>query len=73
MRLTEQDVAEFQRLWREELGAEITAERARAEAMKLLGLVSLARQVPTDEELAAVRERRRELLPLLTERITYDH
>jgi len=73
MRLTEHDVAEFQRLWREEFGVEITPERARAEGVKLLGLMSLVLQPPTDEELDAARERRRALAPLIRERITNEH
>lgn len=70
MRLTESDVAKFRLLYKEELGLEITPERALAEGLKLLSFVSLISQPMNEDDRAATRPRRNQLLPLLTQLLT---
>ena len=62
MELTEEDLREFSRLWREEFHEEITPEDARAVASSLVELYwVLARPLPTETGSTDTNE----VLPLL--------
>ena len=61
MYLSDEHISEFQELWRDHFGKEISKEAAYESAVKLITLVELAYQPLTYEDLKAVEKSRKEI------------
>ena len=61
MRLTDEHITQFQTLYKERFGAEISREDAHEKGIKLLRLMSLIYKPMTGEEQDKVRERKEKL------------
>lgn len=70
MVLSDEDIANFQTLYKNELGMEITKEDAYEKGIKLLVLMSAVYKPMTEKEYEMVEKHRKDTLPLLTKRIT---
>jgi len=66
MRLTDEHITQFQTLYKERFGAEISREDAHEKGIKLLRLMSLIYKPMTEEEFTREQERCRELANLKT-------
>jgi urease accessory protein UreF len=69
MVLTDEDIAKFQTLYKEQFGKEISREDAYESGIKLLRLLSHVYQPMTKDEFETVQKHRVATLPLLQERI----
>jgi len=58
--LSEKDIAEFQKIYKEQFGKEISKEDAYAKGVKLLRLVQLVYQPITQEQYNKLQQRRKE-------------
>ncbi len=61
MHLSDKHINEFQELWKEHFGQEISKEFAYNQAIKLIELVEIASQPLTKEDLQRVEESRKEI------------
>ena len=68
MRLTDENIAKFQTLYKERFGKEITVEEAREQGTKLLRLTQLIYKPMTHDEYARVQERQAELTYSITQK-----
>lgn len=57
MALTNEQVSQFQELWKKNFGIEITKELAYEKGVKLMRLMSIIYKPMTDNELRLVQER----------------
>lgn len=69
MVLSDEDIANFQTLYKNELGMEITKEDAYEKGIKLLVLMSAVYKPMTEKEYEMVEKHRKDTLPLLQNRI----
>ncbi len=69
MVLSDEDIANFQTLYKNELGMEITKEDAYEKGIKLLVLMSAIYKPMTEKEYEMVEKHRKDTLPLLQKRI----
>ena len=65
MVLTDENITDFQALYKSKFGVEITHEEANEKGMKLARLMSLVYNPMTQEEYDRVQKRRAEILPEL--------
>jgi hypothetical protein len=70
MVLSDEDIAKFQALYKNELGIEISREDAYEKGTKLLQLMSAVYKPMTEKEYEQIQKHRRDTLPLLKQRIT---
>ena len=61
MLLSDKDILEFQEMWKEHHGQEITKKDAYNKAIKLIELVEIAYKPLTEEDLLMVEESRKEI------------
>ena len=60
MELSDQHIAEFQTLYKNHFGKEISREEAYEKGIKLLRLIKLVYKPLTEEELSKLQKRRKE-------------
>ena len=70
MTLSDEDIVKFQRLYKSELGIEISRENAYEKGIKLLQLMSIAYKPMTEKEYELIQKHRKDTLPLLQKQIT---
>ena len=63
--LTDEDITNFQALYKSELGKDISREEAHEKGLKLVTLMSAVYKPMTQEEYDAIETKRRETLPEL--------
>lgn len=69
MVLSDEDITNFQTLYKSEFGMEISKEDAYEKGIKLLTLMSAVYKPMTEKEYEMVEKHRKETLPLLQKRI----
>jgi hypothetical protein len=69
MVLSDEDITNFQTLYKSEFGMEISKEDAYEKGIKLLTLMSAVYKPMTEKEYEMVQRHRKETLPLLQKRI----
>ncbi len=65
MVLSDEDIINFQALYKSEFGMEISREDAYEKGVKLLGLMSAVYKPMTEKEYNIIQQHRTETLPLL--------
>ena len=68
MNLTDENILEFQMLYKKHFGKEISKEEAYEKGIKLLRLMSLVYQPMTVDEFNLIQERRKTPLPVPTDK-----
>lgn len=63
MNISDKDIAEFQRLYRNRYGREISKEKAYEQGLKLLRLLKRIYKPMTEKQFDAIQTRRAETLP----------
>ena len=63
--LADEDITNFQALYKSELGLDISREEAHEKGLKLVSLMSLVYKPMTQEESKSIETKRRETLPEL--------
>ena len=63
--LSEQDITNFQTLYKRELGKDITRAEALEQGLKLVGLLSIVYKPMTQEEYDEIEEHRRKTAGLM--------
>jgi hypothetical protein len=70
MVLSDEDIINFQALYKSEFGMEISKEDAYERGIKLLRLMSLVYKPMTEKEYGSVQKHRVDTLPLLEQHLT---
>ncbi len=70
MVLSDEDIAKFQLLYKDQFGVEISKEDAYEKGVKLLRLMSIVYKPMTEKEFDLVQKHRAETLPLLEKRLS---
>ena len=69
MVLSDEDIAKFQQLYKNQYGTEISKEEAYEQGIKLVRLMSLIYKPMTEEEYNTIQKRRKETIPLFINKI----
>jgi hypothetical protein len=73
MVISDEDIAEFQRLYKKRYGHDISKEKAYEQGIKLLRLLKRIYKPMTEKQYASVQDRRAETLPQMLAHFSLHH